>query len=254
MDHLGLDAGGWIVAAVAVLVTGISKAGLGGALGGLAVPLMALWLGPAQAAAVMLPILILMDLVGLKAYRDQWSATDLGALLPGALTGIGLGSLAFGVMPAGLVKAAIGAIAVVFAIDRLARLARAGKPAPPPARGIWWGWLWGGLSGFTSTLAHAGGPPMMVYLLGRPLSRQAFVATTVIYFAVINAAKLPPYLALGLFSRDSLTVSLILSPLVPAGVWLGLHALRHIPERPFFLATTALLGLSGLKLLWDGLT
>lgn len=254
MDALGLTLTGWLVAAMAVLITGISKAGLGGALGGLAVPLMALWLSPAQAAAVMLPILLLMDLVGLRAYRGQWSRQDLKALLPGAVLGIGMGSLAFGTLPESAVKAAVGAIAVVFAGQRLRLLRRPGAEAPPPTRGAWWGGLWGALSGFTSTLAHAGGPPMMVYLLGRPLSRQRFVATTVIYFAVINAVKLPPYIALGLFSRESLTLSLLLAPLVPVGVWLGLHALKRIPERPFFIAATVLLGLSGLKLLWDGLT
>lgn len=249
---MGFDTTGWIVAGLAVLLTGLSKAGLGGALGGLAVPFMALWLPPAEAAAVMLPILVLMDLVGLRAYRGQWSKPELKVLLPGALVGIGVGALAFGVMPEKAVKAAVGLIAVAFALQRLGKFWRPGTPASDAPTGPGWGWLWGGLSGFTSTLAHAGGPPLLVYLLGRKLDRQTFVATTVIYFAAINAAKLPPYLALGLFTRESLTISLFLSPLVPVGVWLGLRFLRHIPERPFFLATTALLGVSGLKLLWDG--
>lgn len=248
---MGFDTTGWIVAGLAVLITGISKAGMGGALGGLAVPFMAMWLPPTEAVAVMLPILVLMDLAGLRAYRGQWSLEELKILLPAALAGIGLGTLAFGVMPEAAVKALVGLIAVVFAIQRIARFR--GPPPPPARRGRAWGWLWGGLSGITSTLAHAGGPPLLVYLLGRDLGRQTFVATTVLYFAAINAAKVLPYVALGLFTRESLTLSLLFSPLVPLGAWLGLRFLRRVPERPFFLATTVLLGITGLKLLWDGL-
>lgn len=251
---MGFDTTGWIVAGLAVLLTGISKAGTGSALGGMAVPFMTLWLPPSQAAAVMLPILILMDLVGLRAYRGHWSKEELKVLLPGALAGIGVGSLAFGALPEAAVKATVGLIAVVFTAQRLAGYWRPAAEAPAPRPGARLrGALWGGLSGVTSTLAHAGGPPLLVYLLGRNLSRQTFVATTVIYFAVINAAKVPAYLALGLFTRDSLGISLALAPLVPLGVWLGLRFLQRIPERPFFLITTLLLGVSGLKLLWDGL-
>jgi uncharacterized membrane protein YfcA len=250
---MGFDTTGWSVAALAVLLTGISKAGTGSALGGLAVPFMAMWLPPSQAAAVMLPILVLMDLVGLRAYRGHWSKEELKVLLPAALAGIGVGSLAFGALPEAAVKATVGLIAVTFTAQRLVGYWRPAAQAPAPRPGALRGALWGGLSGVTSTLAHAGGPPLLVYLLGRKLSRQTFVATTVIYFAVINAAKVPAYIALGLFTRDSLGISLALAPLVPVGVWLGLRFLQRIPERAFFLITTLLLGVSGLKLLWDGL-
>jgi len=241
----------WLVSAVAILITGISKAGLGGALGGLAVPLMSMWISPREAAAVMLPILVLTDLVGIRAWLGKASGADLRLLVPAALAGIVAGTLAFGLMSDRVVKGAIGLIAVAFALDRALRRSR---PTPAaqggPSR---WAWLAGAASGFTSTLAHAGGPPMLAYLLGRGLPRETFVATTVYFFALINAAKLPFYAALGLFTRDTLLTALLLAPLVPVGVWLGMHVLRRIPERPFYLFANAALGLSGVQLLWSAL-
>lgn len=247
-----LDALGWVVTAVAILLTGISKAGLGGALGGLAVPFMSMWISPRDAVAVVLPILIVMDMVGIRVWRGKAQWGDLRHLIPAALLGIGLGTLLFGVLSDRMVKVVLGLIAIAFAADRLLRkrapVARGGDTVPRR-----FAWLCGTTAGFTSTLAHAGGPPIMAYLLGRNLSKEAFVATSVFFFTAINLAKLPFYVGIGLFSRDTLLMSAMLIPLVPVGVWLGLRLLRRIPERPFFLFATWMLGLSGAKLLWDGL-
>ena len=247
------DTVGWLVAGFAVLMTGISKSGLGGALGGLAVPLMAIWISPRDAAAVMLPVLIVTDWFGIGAWRGKASWPDLKLLLPAAVVGIGIGTLVFGILPDSLVKVAVGFIAVAFALDRLLR--RTVLPAAPsarPPRRIF-AWLCGAGSGFTSTLAHAGGPPVMAYLLGRQMPRQNFVATSVYFFTAVNLAKLPTYLTIGIFTQATLLTSAVLLPLVPVGVWLGLRILAKIPERPFYWFATAALGLSGAKLLWDGL-
>lgn len=250
----GMDIGisGWIVAALCVLITGISKAGLGGALGGLAVPVMSIWLAPRDAVAVVLPILIATDLVGIRAWKGKADWADLKLLLPGAVIGIAAGSLAFGLMSDALVKATVGLIAVAFAADRVFR-AKNKKPAGAGGVAGWFGTLCGAVSGFTSTLAHAGGPPVMIYLLKRQLPRETFVATSVYFFTVINLAKLPFYLGLGVFHRETLLMSAALIPLVPLGVWAGLRVLAWIPERIFFAVATLALGLSGAKLLWDGL-
>lgn len=241
---------GWLVTAFAVLITGISKSGLGGALGGLAVPFLSMWMSPREAAAVMLPILIAMDMVGIRAWKDKADWQDLKVLVPGAIAGIVLGTLVFGIMSDRLVKGTIGLIAVVFALDRLLRKRNNTLADSRPSRKF--GWLSGAGAGFTSTLAHAGGPPVMIYLLSWRQPRETFVATTVFFFAIINLAKLPFYIGLGLFSAETLKLSAVLIPLVPLGVWLGMHLLKHIPERPFYLFATTALGLSGAKLLWDG--
>jgi uncharacterized membrane protein YfcA len=249
MEHM--NTAGWLVAAFAVLITGISKSGLGGALGGLAIPFLSLWISPRNAAAVMLPILIAMDMVGIRAWSGKADWRDLKVLIPGAIVGIVLGTLAFGVMSDQLVKGLIGLIAVGFTLDRLLRHRGQATTEQRPPRIF--GWLSDVGAGFTSTLAHAGGPPVMIYLLSWRQPRETFVATTVFFFSVINLAKLPFYIALGLFSVDTLTMSALLLPLVPVGVWIGMRLLQRIPERPFYLFATAALGLSGVKLLWDGL-
>jgi uncharacterized membrane protein YfcA len=243
-----LDTTGWIVTAIAILLTGISKSGLGGALGGLAVPFMSMWMSPRDAVAVMLPVLIAMDLFGIRAWRGKADWAELRLLLPASLVGIAVGTLAFGVMSDWMVKGAVGLIAVVFAADRLLRRPMSDAPTAPLPR---LARLCGVGAGFTSTLAHAGGPPLMIYLLTRGLPRQAFAATSVFFFAALNLAKLPFYLGLDLFTRDTLVMSAMLLPLVPVGVWTGMRLLQHIPERPFYLLATAALGLSGVKLLWD---
>lgn len=250
---MDIGVSGWIIAALCVLITGISKAGLGGALGGLAVPVMSIWLAPRDAVAVVLPILIATDFVGIRAWRGKADWSDLRSMLPGALFGIGAGTLAFGLMSDALVRVTVGLITVGFAVDRIFRGKMAVR-AMPGVSSSWFGVLCGAASGFTSTLAHAGGPPVMVYLLSRRLPRETFVATSVYFFTVINLAKLPFYLGLGIFSRDSLLMSALLVPLVPLGVWIGLRTLAWIPERLFFAIATAALGFSGAKLLWDGMS
>jgi uncharacterized membrane protein YfcA len=247
---MDLSPAGWCVAAFAVLLTGISKGGFGGALGGIAVPLMAIWMSPTTAAALMLPMLCLMDLAGLRAYWRQGSWPELRTLLVGAVIGIVLGALAFGLMPETVVKLCVGAIAVLFALQRL--YVRFSKRAPGHAS-LKSGVFWGSLAGFTSTLAHAGGPPVLLYMFARPLTKQQFVATVSVFFAATNAAKLVPYVALHLFSLPVLKICLLLAPLAPVGVWLGVWLQRRVPEKTFFALATALLGLSGLQLIYDAL-
>lgn len=248
-----MDAAGWIVTALAILLTGISKAGLGGGLGGLAVPFMAMWISPRDAVAVMLPILIAMDFAGMRAWRGQADWNDLRRLVPAALLGIGAGALVFDQLSERMVKLVLGLIALGFAAERLLRSGRraiAGQSrALPPS----FAWLCGAGAGFTSTLAHSGGPPLMAYLLNRDLPRQTFVATSVFFFTAINLAKLPFYLAIDLFSRATMWMSMLLLPLVPLGVWLGLRLIERVPERPFHLFASWALGLSGAKLTLDAL-
>ena len=170
----------WFYAAAvpAVLMFGISKGGFGGGLGMLAVPLMALVVSPVQAAGILLPILCLMDLLSLWAYRRKWVWTELRVLLPASLLGISVGTWLFGYMSPAVIRLIIGIVAVVFTVHYV--LARRRRPrGNPPDFPQSAGWLGGGVAGFTSFIAHAGGPPINMYLLRRPLNRTDFVATTV---------------------------------------------------------------------------
>jgi len=238
------------VAIIAILVTGIAKAGFGSGSGGIAVPLMAIFIAPQQAAGIMLPILCAMDILGAYAYRGGWSVAHLRALLPGALIGITIGALAFGTLPIFAIRLLLGTIAVSFALNQWFSLtARFVASHSQPGRAA--GWFWGAASGFTSTLAHAGGPPFAVYMLAQRIDKTLLVSTSVAFFLVVNYAKLIPYALLGQLSVPNLTASLVLAPLAPIGIALGVFLHRHLSERAFYRASYAILFGTGVKLIYD---
>jgi uncharacterized membrane protein YfcA len=242
----------YVAAVPAVLLFGIAKGGFGGGLGVVAVPLMALVVSPLQAAAVLLPILCLMDLVGLWAYRGRWLWPELRILVPASMLGIAAGALLFGFMSAATVRIIVGFVAIAFTLHYVYSMRRkpdSALPHFPPSVGI----AAGAAGGFTSFIAHAGGPPISMYLLRRPLDRTDFVATTVLLFAAINYVKLLPYAWLGQLSATNLLTSLALAPLAPIGVYTGVWLHRRVSDRFFFRLMYVLLFVVGCKLLYDGL-
>lgn len=242
------------IAVIAILLAGISKGGFGAGAGGLAVPIMSTVIAPPLAAGIMLPILCAMDLFGLHAWRGRWSTQHLRRMLPGAIVGIALGGIAFGMLPVNGIRLIVGLIAVVFSInrwfglsERLAGRMSARERTPGPAAGA----FWGSLSGFTSTLAHAGGPPFAVYILAQKLDKSAIVATSAAFFFVNNYVKLIPYYYLGQLNPGNLSTSLLFAPLAPLGVWLGIWLHKRVSERAFFRVSYLLLFITGAKLIAD---
>lgn len=236
--------------AVAVLVAGISKGGFGAGLGFLATPFLALAASPAEAAAIMLPVLMLIDQIGIVSYWRKWRwAAVWPALIAGAV-GIGLGALVFGSVSADLLRLGLGLIALLFLAFQLAQR-RGWTPAAGGPRARRAG-LWGAVAGFTSTISHAGGPPITIYLLGEKLEKTVYQASSVLIFWALNLMKLGPYAALGVLDLSSLEVSLALAPAAVIGVLIGIWAHSRVSERLFFRAMVVLLGLTGAKLLWDG--
>jgi uncharacterized membrane protein YfcA len=244
----------YAIAIPTLLITGISKGGFASGGGNLAVPAMALLIPAGQAAGIVLPILCAMDIVGIWAYRRDWDRRLMLILAPGALVGIGLGALAFGELSDRAVKTIIGTVAVLFTLHAWGRawLAR-GMAAAPPGENRTAAFAASLVSGFTSTLAHAGGPPLAVYLLPRRYPRALLNATTVMFFALVNYVKLVPYALLGQLSATNLSTSLLLLPTAPAGVLLGLWLSRRVTDALFYRIVFALLFVTGLKLLHDGL-
>src|SRR3546814_646539 len=209
---------------------------------------MALVVSPLQAAAIMLPILCLMDLVGLWAYRGSWDRRNLAIMIPGAVAGIVVGALSFHYLDESLIRLLIGGITIVFALDYWIGRRPQRAAIPHPAKGG----AWCAVSGFTSFIAHAGGPPMQVYLLPQRLDRTLYVGTTVVYFFAVNYVKLIPYGMLGQFSTENLTTAVGLLPLAPLGIWFGIALHRVVPDRPFYRICYGALLVTGLKLIWDG--
>jgi hypothetical protein len=227
----------------------MSKSGFGMGFGSLAVPLMALAVPVPQAAAILLPVLLVADALGLISLVRARDRQLVRLLVPAGLVGTVIGTVSFGLLSTQAVSAVVGAISLVFLALRTVFPAKADAP-PPPA---WLGRVLGVVSGFTSFVAHAGGPPLAFYLLPLKLAPMAFAATTSVYFAVINLAKWGPYAWLGLIDTRNMLTSAVLLPVVPVGVWLGVTFVRRVPQSLFYRIFNLGLLLTGCKLLWDGL-
>jgi hypothetical protein len=243
------DPGFYAVAVPAVLLMGVSKSGFGAGFGALAVPLMALAVPVPQAAAIMLPLLAAMDAMGLAALMREADRPLLKLLLPAGLIGTVIGTLLFSVLSASTVAAIVGGLTLAFVAQRL--LFRPRADARPPSKVL--GFVLGVASGFTSFVAHAGAPPVSIYLMPLKIPPLRFAATTAVFFAAINASKWLPYAWLGLIDWGNVGTSLMLMPLVPVGVWVGLKVVRRIDQKLFYRLVTIGMALTGAKLLWDGL-
>lgn len=250
---MDLDLAFFAVAIPAVLIAGLSKGGFGASAGFASTPLLALVMPPAQAAALMLPILMLMDVAGLRAYWRGWSWPDARRLMGGASAGVALAWVTFHVVSAEAVQLMVGVIAIVFVLFQIARSRGLLRPGPGSAA-AGSGLFWGTVCGFTSFIANAGGPPASMYLLARPLDKTAFQATTVIVFWWVNLIKLPAFLSLGLMRMDMIRPLALLVPLSLVSIWVGVRAHRSISDVWFFRLTYALLLCTGAKLIWDAAT
>ncbi|MEO1029474.1 MAG: sulfite exporter TauE/SafE family protein [Pseudomonadota bacterium] len=238
----------WAVAAIAVILTGISKGGFGG-LAILAVPMMALVMPPVQAAGIMLPILVVMDWVGVATYQKLFDRKLLLLVLPGAVIGILAGYLLAGFVNDRAVRIAVGLIAVIFPIYAILK-PQTGGSFIKGNRPL--GAIAGALAGFTSFLAHAGGPPYQAYAIPQELDKRIYAGTAVMFFTVVNAVKLVPYGLLGQLDVTNLTISLFLIPLAPVGVLLGAWLVKRVDQDLFYRILYGLVFCVGLKLLWDG--
>lgn len=240
----------WLAAIPGVLLFGISKGGFAGGFGIVTVPLMALAVSPVQAAAILLPILLAMDVGAVLAYRKTWDRGLMKVLLPAGLLGTVIGTATFRLLSADAIKLLLGAIAIGFVLYRALRRGTSGAPARPSvAKGAFWATL----SGLTSFIAHAGGPPLSVYMLPLRLPPTLLVGTIVMLFAVLNWSKVLPYWWLGLFSAQNFATSAALMPVGLAGVALGVWLHKRVDEVLFYRLVYAFLLLTGLKLLYDGI-
>ena len=240
----------WALAIPAVALAGISKGGLGGGgAGSIATPLIALAIPPPVAAAIMLPLLCIMDLAGIKAYFGRWDRHLMRLLVAAGVIGCLAGAAAFRHLNDNWIRVLIGAIAVGYVAYSLhPRKTLMRKPSDRA------GWFWGALAGFCSFTTHAGSPPLLVYLLPQRLDKVTFAATTLMFFAAMNYVKILPYVWLGLFDLRNITTSAALVPVGIAGIYFGIWLQKRIDARWFYRVIHLLLLITGLKLLYDGIT
>jgi len=239
----------YVVAVPAVLLMGISKSGFGAGFGSLAVPIMALAISVPKAAAIFMPILLLMDLMGLVFFRRHIDWKLMRFLLPLGLVGTVVGTLTFQYVATDRVSAIVGFLTLIFLAQRkLSSQVVVVAPWPKPV-----GALLAVLSGFTSFVAHAGGPPINAYILGMRLKPINFAATLAVFFFVINLSKWLPYNYLGLLNWENFYTSLILMPLAPVGVWIGVFIAKRIQMKLFYNLVEVGMLLTGIKLVSDWL-
>ena len=238
----------YAVALPAVLLMGIGKSGFGSGIGSMAVPLMALAVTVPQAAAILMPALLLADLLGMAAFRKDFDKALLKFLIPFALLGTVIGTLLFKVLDSRMVAGIVGVFTLLFLAQRLLLPPKPDSPPPPK----WLGALLTTTSGFTSFISHAGGPPVSAYVIPMRLPPVRYAATMAFLFFVVNLSKWIPYAWLGLIDVRNMATSLVLLPMVPLGVWLGVRIARRIDEKLFYRLLYGGMFLTGIKLVWDG--
>jgi uncharacterized protein len=246
--HPILDPAFLLLAIPAIFAVGLSKGGMT-AVGGLAVPLLAMAVPPSEASGIVLPLLCLSDLFAMWTFRRYLDRRLLWPLVSAAAVGIVLGFASFGLLAESTIGLLIGAVTVLFTLRHwLSAWIPSAKDKPTLRAGL----AWSAVSGYTSFIAHAGGPPLMFYLLPLRLDRMVFTGTSVFFFGVVNLLKLPPYGALGLLNPGNLATSALLSPLALIGVWVGNRLLKTMDDALFYRLGYILTFAAGLKLVWDG--
>ena len=237
----------YATAIIAVMIVGIAKGGLGSGVGIVGVPLMALTIAPARAAAIMLPILLTMDLFAMRAWWGRWDRENLRTMIPGGVLGTLIGWATFRMLSADALRLLVGALAFGLSLAWFLRRTEPARKPPSLARGTFWSTL----AGFTSFSIHAGGPPTQVYLLSQQLDKGRFQGTTVAFFFTLNWLKAPMFAWLGQLDFDNLATSLVLLPLAPLGIWIGRTLHDRVDERLFYRIIYASLLLIGAKLIYD---
>lgn len=237
------------IAVIAVLVVGLSKAGLLGGLGVVGVPLLTLVMAPRDAAGMMLPVLLCMDAVAIWMYRKECDWGIVRIMLPGAAIGTVLGWALWSVVSDAFVLLMVGVVTLLFVLDAILPLRKKLEGLPPSKP---WGVFWGGAAGFTSFISHTGGPPFQIYVLPRKLTPAIYAGTTAYFFAIVNTAKLVPYYFLGQLNVQNLTLSAALAPVGVLGVFLGVYLVRRIDARLFYRIAYWLVFLLALQLIWEG--
>lgn len=237
----------WILASVGVYLTAVTKSGFAGATGVVAVPLMSLAIDPRLAASMLLPLLILMDIANVKIYRGQQHKGIFKSLLVGSFAGLVLGMLCFHLLNGASIKLLVGVIGLFFALNNFAKRDQSAVQFSPLVSKII-----GLISGFTSFIAHAGGPPLNGYLITAKIKKREFLATVSLVLAITNFAKLPAYALVGQVNMQLGAFVLLMLPIAYLGMKTGYWAKDKISDKYFNQIMNSLLLLVSLILLING--
>jgi uncharacterized membrane protein YfcA len=238
----------YLAAVPAVILVGLSKGGFSG-LSLLSIPLLALVTSPIRAAAIMLPILIVQDIISVWAYRRSFDRRIVAIMIPGGILGIALAAITASYVTDAIIVLGVGLIASGFV---LYTWLRPGMRERQRAGSIPAGIFWGACSGFTSFIANAGGPPFQVYVLPQRLAPQIYAGTMTMVFAAINWLKVGAFFAIGQVSLANFSISATLFPLAIVATLAGIWLVRRVSGRLFYRIIYVFTYVIGLKLIFDG--
>ena len=235
----------WMFLASAAFLVGLSKTGIAG-LGILPVALFANVLTARESTGALLPLLLAGDVFGVAFFRKHADWSHLWKLFPWVILGVIAGFLALGHVRS--VDGMIGGILLFMVALHLWRQRQADRVADLTPHTWWFAALTGVLAGFTTMVANAAGPVMLLYLLAVGLPKMTFIGTGAWFFMLVNAFKVPFSLKLGLITSNSLMVdAILLLPMIP-GALLGPRIVRHINQKAFERMVLVLTVLAALRL------
>lgn len=209
---------------------GLSKAALPGA-GTVAVALFAAVLPARESTGTILLLLIVGDAFALVSYRRHADWRTIARMAPAVVVGLVGGAVFLGFASDVVVRMTIGILLLLVVAVTLWR--RRSGPTATVAESRVAAGVYGGLGGFTTMVANAAGPVMSMYFLAARFPVQAFLGTSAWFFAIVNVAKLPFSIGLGLLTPGGLLTALVLVPVVVASAFVGRAIARRIDQRLF---------------------
>jgi len=236
-----------IILVIVCLLIGLSKGGLGAALAVLAVPLLSQVMPVSAAQGVALPLLIVADWFALWAYRGTWNMHYIWRTIPFATIGIVVGTALLTGLPNQTLKHIVALFTLFFVLYRLFGDRLMTAEYQPRT---WHAYFAGAISGLGSALANVGGPPFTAYMLLQKLEPLPFVGTITLFFAIVNALKLPGLMIAGIFDFSRLLSMIWVLPVLPIGVWIGRYVIKRINQRVFERFMLVMLVLTALILLF----
>ena len=240
-----------LVAFAGVFLICFMKGAFGGGFSIVGIPLLSMVMDPVTAGGLLAPLFIAMDLFALRYWKPStWSKPDLVLLVPGLVAGIGLGYLLFRILDHRAISIVMAAVTLIFVALWLVAGAEVTIRARSTPKAIGAGLA----SGVTTMVAHSGGPPLAMYLLPLGLSKEIYAGTTSLFFTVGNATKAVPWLLLVRPTTGVFELMAICLFAIPAGVWLGWRLHGALDQRQIYRACYALLAVTALKLMWDGVS
>lgn len=238
----------YFYASIGVILFGVSKGGFAPPIAILSIPIMAIVMSPIRAAAILLPVLLIMDIVAIYIYWNKWDLKNIKIILPPAMIGILVGTITFNFTSEDSIRIIIGLIAIIFIILSLFQ-ENSQLLKPTKKKGVFWSII----GGYTSFIIHSGGTPVNFFLLPQKLNKTVYISTMTLTFLIINIVKLIPYYFLNQLVFSNFKISLILFPLAPISIYLGYYLHRKVNEKSFYFLIYFFLAIGGAKLIFDGI-